>query len=93
MDSKQEVDLAQLLVRNLEDDVKERLRVMAAQHGHSMEEEVRAILRRTVAPPRQPFGGLGTEIAALFKGNGLRDGEEMPEMPGQPIKPWRFDDC
>jgi antitoxin FitA len=93
MDSKQEVHLAQLLVRNLEDDVKVRLRVMAAEHGHSMEEEVRAILRRSVAPPGQPSGGLGTEIAALFKDNGLRDGEEMPEMRGQPIKPWRFEDC
>jgi phosphopantothenoylcysteine decarboxylase / phosphopantothenate---cysteine ligase len=37
--------MASLTVRNLPDDVKERLRLNAAAHGHSMEEEVRHILR------------------------------------------------
>jgi plasmid stability protein len=85
--------MAQLLVRNLEDDVKARLRVLAAEHGRSMEEEVRAILRQAVMPAPSPSGGLGSEIAALFKNNGLRDGEEIPEMRGELIKPWGFDDC
>jgi plasmid stability protein len=87
--------MAQLLVRNLDDDVKARLRVLAAEHGRSMEEEVRAILRQAVIPPstQPPTGGLGTEIAALFKGIGLRDGEEIPEMRGDVIKPWNFDEC
>jgi plasmid stability protein len=81
------------VVRNLEDDVKARLRVLAAEHGRSMEEEVRAILRAAVRPPLRPSGGLGTEIAALFSMNGLRDGEEIAEMPGNIIQPWNFDDC
>jgi plasmid stability protein len=85
--------MAQLLVRNLEEDVKARLRVLAAEHGRSMEEEVRAILRQAVTAPQRPSGGLGTEIAALFKGNGLRDGEEIPEMRGDIMQPWKFDDC
>ncbi len=85
--------MAQLLVRNLEDDVKATLRVLAAEHGRSMEEEVRAILREAVARRKQPSGGLGTEIAALFKEHGLRDGEEIPEMRGHPVKSWNFDDC
>ena len=42
--------MAQLLVRNLDDDVKARLRVLAAEHGRSMEEEVRVILRQAVEP-------------------------------------------
>jgi plasmid stability protein len=71
--------MAQLLVRNLDDDVKARLRIPAARHGRSMEEEVRAILRQAVTPPSPPRGGLGTEIAALFKKNGLHDGEEITE--------------
>lgn len=33
-----------LTVRKLDPQVKERLRVRAAEHGHSMEEEVRQIL-------------------------------------------------
>nr|WP_294560555.1 hypothetical protein [uncultured Rhodopila sp.] len=45
------------------------------------------------APEDVPRGGLGTEIAALFKDVGLRDGEEIPELRGHCIKPWIFDDC
>ena len=41
--------MAQLVVRKLDDDVKERLRQRAARNGHSMEEEVRAILLAAVA--------------------------------------------
>jgi plasmid stability protein len=81
--------MAQLLVRNLDDDVKARLRVLAAEHGHSMEEEVRAILRRAVAPRA---GGLGTRMAALFSKNGLREGEFIPELRGEIIKPVQFDE-
>jgi plasmid stability protein len=81
--------VAQLLVRNLDDDVKARLRVLAAEHGRSMEEEVRAILREAVDAQRLKTG-LGTEIAALFKLNGLRDGEEIAEMRGQVMQPWNW---
>jgi plasmid stability protein len=85
--------MAQLLVRNLDDDVKARLRILAAEHGRSMEEEVREILRQAVIPTKPPSGGLGTEVAALFKGIGLREGEEIPEMRGTTLQPWNFDDC
>jgi plasmid stability protein len=85
--------MAQLLVRNLDDDVKARLRIRAAEHGRSMEEEVRAILRQAVEAEQPKSGGLGTEIAALFKDHGLRDGEEIPEMRGELLQPWKFDDC
>ena len=40
--------MASLTIRNLEDDIKERLRVRAARQGHSMEEEARLILGRAV---------------------------------------------
>ena len=40
--------MASLTIRNIDDDLKERLRVRAAQHGHSMEEEARTILRGVV---------------------------------------------
>ena len=36
--------MASISVRNLDDDVKERLRVRAARHGRSMESEIRVIL-------------------------------------------------
>ena len=47
--------MASITIRNLEDDIKQRLRVRAAEHGRSMEEEARDILRRVMregAPPR-----------------------------------------
>jgi antitoxin FitA len=37
--------MANISIRNLEDGLKARLRVRAAEHGHSMEEEARRILR------------------------------------------------
>ena len=44
--------MASITIRNLDDDVKTRLRVRAAEHQRSMEEEVRIILRDTVKRPR-----------------------------------------
>lgn len=41
--------MANITIRNLEDAVKERLRVRAAMNGHSMEEEARLILRSAVS--------------------------------------------
>ena len=40
--------MAQLLVRQIDDDVKRRLQERAKKHGVSMEEEVRTILRAEV---------------------------------------------
>lgn len=40
--------MANITIRNLDDDVKTQLRVRAAEHNRSMEEEVRIILRDTV---------------------------------------------
>ena len=57
----------------------------AAAHGRSMEEEVRAILRDAVKEEAGPKGGLGTEIAALFRGIGLREGEELPVLLEQQL--------
>ena len=37
--------MASITIRNLEDEVKRRLRIQAATKGHSMEEEARRILR------------------------------------------------
>jgi antitoxin FitA len=78
--------MAQILVRDIEEDVKERLQQRAARHGHSMEAEIRDILRDVVKEDISPAGGLGTEIAALFKGTGLREGEEIPELRGYSVK-------
>lgn len=82
--------MAQVIVRNLENEVKERLRQRAIRHGHSMEEEVRDILRDAVKDEgRHPIAGLGAEIAALFAGIGLE--ADIAELRGHAIKPATFD--
>ena len=45
--------MAALSIRDLDDDVRERLRMRAASHGRSMEAEVRAILIEAVTPPEE----------------------------------------
>ena len=42
------------MIRRLEDTLKLRLRIRAAHHGRSMEEEVRVILKTTLAEPTPP---------------------------------------
>jgi antitoxin FitA len=82
--------MAQLVVRNLEESVKARLQRRAAHNGHSMEEEVRDILRNAVNEADMPTRGLGTAIAELVKGTGFKF--EAPELRGFTLQPPKFDD-
>ncbi len=75
-----------ITVRNLDDDVKAKLRVRAAENGRSMEAEVRAILRSSVAEDSARPERLGTWIHELFKGLGgdeleLPSRNELPRAP------------
>lgn len=69
--------MATLTIRQLDDSLKARLRVRAAEHGKSMEEEAREILRQGLAAPAaetgadfvsrirklvEPFGGFDLEL-------------------------------
>lgn len=83
--------MAQLLVRNLDDDVKAKLQRRAASHGHSMEEEARAILRAAADEDEttHPAAGFGTRVAARFAGLGLSD--DLAEPHGQGAVPAAFD--
>jgi antitoxin FitA len=73
--------MAQLIVRNIEAEVKEKLRRRAMRHGRSMEEEIRDILRNALKDEaRRTARGLGSEIAALFAAIGLDC--DIPELRG-----------
>jgi len=48
--------MAAVSIRDLDDEVRERLRVRAAQHGQSMEAEIRAILTAAVSDPPKDIG-------------------------------------
>jgi plasmid stability protein len=63
------VPMSSITIRNLDDKLKSRLRLQAAGHGRSMEEEVRQILAVALAPPAAPAcsePGLGSRIRAHF---------------------------
>ena len=83
--------MAQLLVRNLDDHVKERLRRLAERHGRSLEQEVREILTGAAVEPAAAEPGLGTRIAQRFADIGLTEDEEIAEWRGYPAQPAKFD--
>jgi antitoxin FitA len=82
--------MAQVIVRNLEEAVKRKLKRRAARHGHSMEEEIRSILRNAVKDEGRASKGVGTAIVELFKGIGLE--EPIQELRGYTVRPAKFDD-
>ena len=73
--------MASMTIRNLDDDIKQRLRVQAAEHGHSMEEEARAILRAALEPA-SPIN-LTRAIRARFAPLG---GVELDIPPREPMR-------
>ncbi len=59
--------MASITIRNLDDDVKQRLRLRAAMHGRSMEEEARDILRQVTtesAPPRNLAAAIRARVTS-----------------------------
>lgn len=82
--------MGQFTVRNIEDDVKARLKRRAAAHGISMEAEVRQILRNAVKVEEISVGaGMGSRIAARFAQVALT--EPLPELKGQAPRAVEFD--
>lgn len=80
--------MAQIVVRNLDETVKARLKRRATLHGRSMEEEVRQILNNAAREAGKTPLGLGSRIAARFAGTGLI--AELPELRGQRPRPPTF---
>lgn len=60
--------MAQILVRELSSEVKERIRLLAAEHGRSMEAEARAILTEAVAERRPSIVDALREVAIQYGG-------------------------
>lgn len=69
--------MAAISVRDLDDGVRERLRIRAAHNGRSMEAEIREILTAAVADP-QPETDLFTTLLDRF---GAVGGVELPVAP------------
>jgi plasmid stability protein len=79
-----------VVVRNLDESVKNRLKQRAARRGHSMEAEIRDILNKAVGEKERREEGLGTLITRHFAGKGIGIDFEIPEWRGKEARPARF---
>jgi antitoxin FitA len=81
--------MATLTIRNVDAAVKERLRVRAAQHGRSMEAELRSIVTEAVKLDERAELNLAEAIRRRFAPLGGVDLESHPPVP--PGLPPSFD--
>jgi len=75
---------ATLTIRNVDPAVKERLRIRAARHGHSMEAELRAILAEAIRDDRPDEPNLAEAIRRRMAPFG---GVELEEFPSVLVPP------
>ena len=68
--------MAVMTIRNLDEEVRDKLRVRAALHGRSMEAEARAILTAAVDSPIER-----SLLDVLGEMRGILDGEELQTLP------------
>ena len=81
--------MASITVRNLDDGLKRRLRVRAAENGRSMEQEAREILKAALEEEKAPDRNLASAIHARFAPFG---GVELELPPREPMRdPPTFD--
>ncbi len=82
--------MSSITIRNLDPALEERLRIRAAEHGHSMEAEVRRILQAVLTVPEGPRSlNLYERIHARFAARG---GVELePPLRERVREPPRFD--
>ena len=74
---------AALTIRKLEDKVKSQLRVQAAEHGRSMEEEAREILKNALNKAAASQVDLATSVRRRFAAVG---GVELPAPAREAIR-------
>jgi plasmid stability protein len=75
--------MASLTIRNLDEPLKARLRVQAAVHGRSMEDEARDILRTALAREASKPANLAAAIRKRFAPLG---GVDLPDVPRQAMR-------
>jgi antitoxin FitA len=86
----QSTQMSSITIRNLDPAIKERLRVRAAEHGHSMEAEARRILQTALkGVARAPAANLYERIRARLAPFGGVDLDLPPRAPDR--DPPRFE--
>ena len=80
--------MASLTIRNFDDELKARLRLQAAQHGWSMEQEVRHILQQTLAPETGEPISFAERINRRFRGLDAADLSIPARQPTRTPPQW-----
>jgi plasmid stability protein len=75
--------MASLLIRGLDDSIKSKLRIRAAEHSRSMEAEAREILHRTLSAQPERELNLAESIRRRVKKFG---GVELAIAPREPLR-------
>ena len=75
--------MSTMTIRKIDEALKRRLRIQAAQHGKSMEEEARDILRAALSVESSNLGDLGKAIRGRFAKLG---GVDLPDIPREAIR-------
>ena len=82
--------MASITIRDLDERTKSRLRIRAAHHSRSMEDEARTILRNALSEDAQPAKDLASAVRERFKPLGgvelvlaVREPMREPPKPGK----------
>jgi plasmid stability protein len=75
--------MASITIRRLEENTKRKLRIRAARHGRSMEQEARDILKSALSQSEEPPANLAESIRRRFARFG---GVELKIPPREPIR-------
>ena len=75
--------MASILIRQVDERTKTRLKARAAKHGRSMEEEARVILKSALSQTQSEAGNLAEAIHRRFAALG---GVDLPEVRREPIR-------
>ena len=75
--------MVSIIICDLDESLLSRLRIQAAVHCRSIEDEARDILCSSLNQEPEEPKNLGTAINALFK---LLGGFDVPDMPREPMR-------
>lgn len=75
--------MADIIIRNLEETTKRKLKIRAAINGRSMEQEAREILKSALAHTAKKQANLAERIREIF---GPLGGVELERVPREPIR-------
>lgn len=75
--------MASIVIRNLEEGMKRKLKIRAATNGRSMEQEAREILKSVLTQAAKKRTNLAASIREIFSPLG---GVELERFPREPIR-------